>query len=39
MEAAGRASGRVFLHRVPGGHWINTDNPDAVVQLLTDTLP
>lgn len=39
VEAAGRASGRVFLHRVPGGHWINTDNPDAVVQLLVDHLP
>lgn len=39
VEAAGRANGRVVLHRVPGGHWINTDNPDAVVQLLVDTLP
>lgn len=39
VEAAGRASGRVFLHRVVGGHWINTDNPDDVVRLLVDTLP
>ncbi|HEX7240830.1 MAG TPA: alpha/beta hydrolase [Longimicrobiaceae bacterium] len=39
VEAAGRATGRVFLHPVQGGHWINTDNPDAVVQLLVDTLP
>lgn len=39
VEAAGRANGRVFLHPVPGGHWINTDNPDAVVQLLVDSLP
>lgn len=39
VEAAGRANGRVFLHRVEGGHWINTDNPDAVVGLLAERLP
>ena len=39
VEAAGRAGGRVFLHLLEGGHWINTDNPDAVVQLLVDNLP
>lgn len=39
LEAVGRANGRVFLHRVEGGHWINTDNPDAIVQLLVDSLP
>ncbi|HEV2150014.1 MAG TPA: alpha/beta hydrolase [Longimicrobiaceae bacterium] len=39
IEAAGRTNGRTFLHRVEGGHWINTDNPDAVVRLLTDRLP
>jgi len=38
IEATGRENGRVFLHRVQGGHWINTDNPDAVVKLLVDTL-
>ena len=39
VEAAGRASGRVFLHRVQGGHWINTDNPEAVLALLVERLP
>jgi pimeloyl-ACP methyl ester carboxylesterase len=39
VEAAGRANGRVFLHLLEGGHWINTDNPDAVLQLLANTLP
>lgn len=38
VEAAG-ANGHVFLHHLQGGHWINTDNPDAVVQLLVDSLP
>jgi pimeloyl-ACP methyl ester carboxylesterase len=36
---AAEAGGRVVLHEVEGGHWINTDNPDAVVALLRDTLP
>lgn len=39
IEAAGQRSGRVFLHRLPGGHWINTDNPDGVLELLRSTLP
>jgi pimeloyl-ACP methyl ester carboxylesterase len=39
VEAAGRANGRVFLHLLEGGHWINTDNPDAVLRLLAETLP
>lgn len=39
VEAAERENGRVFLHRLEGGHWINTDNPDAVVELLTSRLP
>lgn len=39
IEAAGRSGGRTFLHRVEGGHWINTENPDAVVRLLTERLP
>ncbi|MBV9774153.1 MAG: alpha/beta hydrolase [Gemmatimonadetes bacterium] len=39
LEALGRSNGRVFLHRVQGGHWINTDNPDAIVKLLVDSLP
>ncbi|CAN5815189.1 alpha/beta fold hydrolase [soil metagenome] len=39
VEAAGRENGRVFLHPVEGGHWINTDNPEAVIELLVATLP
>src|SRR5690554_3592287 len=39
IEAAGRATGRVFLHRVEGGHWLNADNPDALVALLEEHLP
>ena len=27
--------GRVFLHHVPGGHWVNAENPDALLALLT----
>ena len=34
--AAGR---RVRLHRVEGGHWLNADNPDALVDLLAGALP
>ncbi|HEX7050553.1 MAG TPA: alpha/beta hydrolase [Longimicrobiales bacterium] len=39
IEAAGRRTGRVFLHRVSGGHWLNADNPAALVELLTRSLP
>lgn len=39
IRAAGRRTGRVFLHDVAGGHWLNVDNPDAVVELVSDRLP
>lgn len=39
IETAGRRHGRVQLHRVPGGHWIHTDNPQAIVALLARELP
>jgi esterase len=39
VEMAGTANGRVFLHRLEGGHWINTDNPEAVIELLRERLP
>lgn len=32
------AGGRVHLHRVAGGHWVNADNPDALHTLLEDRL-
>lgn len=39
IEAAGRATGRVHLHRVEGGHWIHADNPAAITSLLAGALP
>lgn len=38
VEAAA-AGGRVHLHRLEGGHWINTDNPEGVLRLLVERLP
>jgi esterase len=38
IEAAGKDTGRVFLHRVAGGHWVNADNPDALQELLVENL-
>lgn len=39
VEMAGTATGRVFLHELEGGHWINTDNPEGVIDLLRSRLP
>ena len=39
VEAAGARGAATYLHQVEGGHWINVDNPDAVVSLLADNLP
>ncbi|MFB6240806.1 MAG: alpha/beta fold hydrolase, partial [Gemmatimonadota bacterium] len=39
IRDAGRRTGRVFLHRLSGGHWLNADNPDGVVDLLAEELP
>ncbi|MQA89002.1 MAG: alpha/beta fold hydrolase [Gemmatimonas sp.] len=38
IERAGEQSHRVFLHTIDGGHWMNIDNPDAVVELLVEHL-
>jgi esterase len=38
IEGAGRATGRVFLHELQGGHWINTENPEAVLEMLVKGL-
>jgi len=38
IEAAARRTGRVWLHDVEGGHWLNADNPAAVVELLVHGL-
>ena len=34
IRTAGRRTGRVFLHEVEGGHWLNTENPEALHELL-----
>ena len=39
LEAAGLGTGRVHVHHVEGGHWLNADNPEAVVELLAAELP
>lgn len=39
IEDAGRRHGRVHLHRVAGGHWVNADNPSALLELLSKHLP
>jgi esterase len=39
IARAGGRTGRVHLHEVQGGHWLNVDNADAVLKLLTRHLP
>ena len=34
-KAVAASAGRVVLHDVKGGHWLNADNPDALVALMT----
>jgi len=38
IRSAGDAHGRVHLHEVKGGHWLNADNPGALVELLRETV-
>ena len=38
-ERIQRANARVTLHTLEGGHWLNADNPAAVVSLLARELP
>lgn len=38
IRAAGLATGRVFLHDVTGDHWLNADNPEALVELMARSL-
>jgi esterase len=38
IREAGERTGRVHLHEVEGGHWLNADNPNALVDLLVGTL-
>jgi esterase len=39
IRTAGVESGRVFVHEVAGGHWLNADNPSALVELIAPRLP
>lgn len=39
LQAIGRERGRVVVDHVAGGHWLNADNPDALVALLAAQLP
>ena len=39
IEAAGALSGQVHLHRITSGHWVNADNPEALVALMAEHLP
>lgn len=39
IRGEGRRTGRVFLHRMSGGHFLNAENPDGVVDLLAEELP
>ena len=34
IRSGGRDTGRVFLHEVEGGHWVNTENPEALLGVL-----
>lgn len=38
IEAAGARTGQTRLFRVEAGHWLNVDNPDAVLDLLAEHL-
>jgi pimeloyl-ACP methyl ester carboxylesterase len=39
LESLGKSTGRIHLHDVRGGHWLNVDNPEALANLLVDHLP
>ena len=39
IEQASEATGRVHLHRVAGGHWVNTDNPEAIPWISVGEVP
>lgn len=39
IRAAEARTGRTHLHVLEGGHWLNTDNPDALLRLIGSALP
>ena len=38
IRTAERETGRVHYHEVEGGHWLNAENPEAIVALLAEWL-
>lgn len=38
IRTAGERTGRVFLHEIEGGHWLNIENPTGLHRLLADGL-
>jgi esterase len=38
IQELNRQHGRVFLHEVSGGHWVNAENPEALLQLMVTHL-
>lgn len=36
IQGASMATGRVHLHLVEGGHWLNADNPEGLHEILVD---
>ena len=38
IRGAARDTGQVVLHEVAGGHWVNTENPEALLGLLVGWL-
>ena len=38
IQELNNKNGRVFLHQVAGGHWVNAENPEALLNLLTKYL-
>ncbi len=39
IRRAGARNGRVEMLEVQGGHWVNVDNPESVLNLLAEHLP
>lgn len=35
LRRAAESTGRVHYHEIEGGHWLNADNPDALIELMT----
>lgn len=38
IERIHQAGNQIFLHEVDGGHWVNAENPDALLALMTEHL-